>query len=104
MADEKKVTNFYFDDIEMNGETLPAIILHTPGIIDLQSPNVRIPTPIKIKWNDSTNSYTKTITFDGKEIVQTFTLTVVGKGTANEEVTALTLPDGSKINFEGFKV
>lgn len=95
-------TYMRFEKVTVDGEDIPAIVLHTPGFILLQSPSVCIPTPINIKWNPDNDSYIKTIIFDGKTIEQEFKLVVNNKDTDNEEVVALILPNGDTINFEGW--
>lgn len=106
MADDKKSspTEIYFGELEENGDMRAAIILHTPGIIDLQSPDVQTVVPTTIKWNEATDSYTKTIEFEGEIIMGEYKLTVINKNTDKEEVTKLTLPNGKIINFEGWTV
>lgn len=101
MADEKKPsrTEIYFGNVEN-----PAIFLHTPGVIYMQSPDIRLSPPTKIKWNDQNDSYTKTVEFEGEIITSEYKLTIINKDTDKEEVTKLTLPDGSVINFEGWIV
>lgn len=79
-------------------------LLQSNDVIRLEAPDIQFFPPTKVTWNDSTNSYTKYVVYDGVEHEYVYTLTVVNKGSDNEEVTAITLPDGSVISFEGWGV
>ena len=62
----------------------------------------------KIIYDHNSDTFTeihKTIT-NGKtyEVQKKFKLTVINKGTDKEEVTKMTLPDGSEIEFEGWDI
>lgn len=86
------------------GDLTDIAVIKSTGEIRLDAPNVVVFPCNKIVWDDSTNSYTKTVIYDGKEIKMQYKLTVKNKGTENEEVTRLTLPSGEYIDFEGWDI
>lgn len=79
-------------------------LLQAKDVIRLEAPDVQLFPPTKISYNKDTDTYTKTVIYDGKIHTYTYKLIVKNKGTDNEEVTALILPDGSQISFEGWDI
>lgn len=86
------------------GDLTEIAVLKSNGEIRLDAPNVTVYPCNKVVWDNATNTYTKTVVYDGKEIKMKYTLTVKNKGTANEEVTRITLPSGEYIDFEGWDI
>lgn len=86
------------------GDLTEIAVLKSTGEIRLDAPNVTIYPCNKITWDRNTDTYTKTVIYDGKEIKMQYRLTVKNKGTENEEVTRLTLPSGEYIDFEGWDI
>lgn len=79
-------------------------LLQAKDVIRLEAPDVQMFPPTKISFNKETDTYTKTVIYDGITRTYTYKLIVSNKGTDNEEVTALILPDGSKISFVGWDI
>lgn len=79
-------------------------ILQSDGVIRLEAPDIQIFPATSVKWDKNTDTYTKKVIYDGQEYTFTYKLIVKNKGTDNEEVTALILPDSSQINFEGWDI
>lgn len=79
-------------------------LLQSRDVIRLEAPDVQLFPPTTISYDKNTDTYTKTVIYDGKIHIYTYKLIVKNKGTDNEEVTALILPDGSQINFEGWDI
>lgn len=95
--------NYNYPNYEV-GDLTEIAVLKSNGEIRLDAPNVTIYPCNKIVWDNNTNTYTKTVIYDGKEITMQYKLTVKNKGTANEEVTRITLPSGEYIDFEGWDI
>lgn len=79
-------------------------LLQAKDVIRLEAPDIQIFPPTTISYNKNTDTYTKTVIYDGVTHTYTYQLVVQNKGTDNEEVTALILPDGSQISFEGWDI
>lgn len=61
--------------------------------------------PAKVVFDDNANTITESFNLiDGTVETRTFTLTIENEGSANEEVTAITFPDGSIMTLEGFVI
>ena len=59
--------------------------------------------PAKVVFDDNTNTVTETYNLiDGTVDTRSFTLNIENEGLSNEEVTAITFPDGSVMALEGF--
>ena len=59
--------------------------------------------PAKVVFDDNTNTVTETYNLiDGTVATRSFTLNIENEGLSNEEVTAITFPDGSVMALEGF--
>ena len=59
--------------------------------------------PAKVVFDDNTNTVTETYNLlDGTVETRSFTLNIENEGLDNEEVTAITFPDGSVMTLEGF--
>lgn len=59
--------------------------------------------PAKVVFDDDTNTITETYNLiDGTVETRSFTLNIENEGLSNEEVTAITFPDGSVMTLEGF--
>lgn len=59
--------------------------------------------PAKVVFDDNTNTVTETYNLiDGTVETRSFTLNIENEGLSNEEVTAITFPDGSVMALEGF--
>lgn len=95
--------NYSFPQYE-EGDLTEIAVLKSTGEIRLDAPNVTVYPCNKIVWDKNTDTYTKTVIYDGKEIKMQYKLTVKNKGTENEEVTRLTLPSGEYIDFEGWDI
>lgn len=71
-------------------------------------PTIKSTTPYKIVYDDENTKFIehRKIETNGKvyEIKSEYKLTVENKGTDKEEVTKMTLPDGSVIEFEGWDI
>ena len=71
-------------------------------------PTVKRVIPYKIVYDDNETKFIehRKVETKGKvfEIESEYKLTVKGKGTDNEEVIKMTLPDGTEIAFEGWDV
>ena len=71
-------------------------------------PIIKSTTPYKIVYDDENTKFIehRKIETNGKvyEIKSEYKLTVENKGTDKEEVTKMTLPDGSEILFEGWDI
>lgn len=71
-------------------------------------PTVKRIVPYKITYDNDNDTFTeyRKIETDGKvfEIESEYKLTVENKGTDQEEVTKMTLPDGQEIIFEGWDI
>lgn len=71
-------------------------------------PIVKRVVPYKIVYDNEKDTFIehRKIKTDGKvyEIESEYKLTVKNKGTEQEEVTKMTLPDGSEIEFEGWDI
>lgn len=71
-------------------------------------PTIKSTTPYKIVYDDENTKFIehRKIETNGKvyEIKSEYKLTVENKGTEKEEVTKMTLPDGSVIEFEGWDI
>ena len=74
----------------------------------LIEPTIKSTTPYKIVYDDENTKFIehRKIETNGKvyEIKSEYKLTVENKGTDKEEVTKMTLPDGSVIEFEGWDI
>ena len=61
--------------------------------------------PTKVVFDDNTNTVTETYNLiDGTVETRSFTLNIENEGSSNEEVTAITFPDGSVMKLEGFVI
>lgn len=59
--------------------------------------------PAKVVFDDNTNTVTETYNLiDGTVETRSFALNIENEGLSNEEVTAITFPDGSVMALEGF--
>ena len=59
--------------------------------------------PANVVFDDNTNTVTETYNLiDGTVETRSFTLNIENEGLSNEEVTAITFPDGSVMALEGF--
>lgn len=71
-------------------------------------PTIKSTTPYKIVYDDENTKFIehRKIETNGKvyEIKSEYKLTVENKGTDKEEVTKMTLPNGSEILFEGWDI
>ena len=71
-------------------------------------PVIKRVMPYKIVYDNENDTFIehRKIETDGKvyEIKSEYTLTVENKGTEQEEVTKMTLPDGTEIEFEGWDI
>ena len=71
-------------------------------------PTIKRIIPYKIVYDDENTKFIehRKIETNGKvyEIKSEYKLTVENKGTDKEEVTKMTLPDGSVIEFEGWDI
>lgn len=71
-------------------------------------PTIKSTTPYKIVYDDENTKFIehRKIETNGKvyEIESEYKLTVENKGTDKEEVTKMTLPNGSEILFEGWDI
>lgn len=71
-------------------------------------PTIKSTTPYKIVYDDENTKFIehRKIETNGKvyEIKSEYKLTVENKGTDKEEVTKMTLPDGTEIVFEGWDI
>ena len=71
-------------------------------------PTIKSTTPYKIVYDDENTKFIehRKIETNGKvyEIESEYKLTVKNKGTDKEEVTKMTLPDGTEIVFEGWDI
>lgn len=79
-------------------------LLQAKDVIRLEAPDVQFFPPTTISYNKNTDTYTKTVIYDGEVHTYVYKLIVNNKGSDNEEVTALILPDGSQINFVGWDI
>ena len=88
------------------GERVNVLVpLNNPNRVIIE-PTIKEVIPYKIEFNRETNSFIeyRKVETDGKvyELASEYKLTVENKGTDNEEVTKMTLPDGQEICFENF--
>ena len=61
--------------------------------------------PSKVVYNDTDNTITETYNLiDNTVDTKIYRLTIKNKGSTNEEVTAITFPDGSIMTLEGFVI
>lgn len=78
---------------------------NNPNRVDIK-PTVKRIVPYKITYNNETDIFVehRKIKTNGKiyELESEYKLTVENKGTNQEKVTKMTLPDGSEIEFEGW--
>lgn len=88
----------------VEGDLTEIAVLKSNGEIRLDAPNVVVFPCAKVVWDKNTDTYTKTVIYDGKTVEFKYKLTVKNKGTDNEEVTRITLPSGEYIDFEGWDV
>lgn len=122
MDGEKKVLNSYdtcrallnsFTEFKSHQENPPVYpdddktqvnLLQSKDVIRLEAPEIQMFPPAVISFNKETDTYTKTVIYDGVTRTYTYKLIVSNKGADNEEVTALILPDGSQISFVGWDI
>ena len=61
--------------------------------------------PTKVVFNDDDNTITETYNLiDDTVETKKYTLTIINEGQSGEEVTAITFPDGSVMELEGFVI
>lgn len=61
--------------------------------------------PTKVVFNDDDNTITETYNLiDDTVETKKYTLTIINEGQSDEEVTAITFPDGSVMELEGFVI
>ncbi len=80
------------------------VLIKGKDIIVMDAPYItRQPALFKVVYDDATDTFTEyrksTVNGIEKIIEQKYTLTVINKGTADEKVTEMTLPNGDKIEF-----
>ena len=90
------------------GERVNVLVpLNNPNRVIIE-PTIKEVTPYKIEYNRETNSFIeyRKVETDGKiyELASEYKLTTEEKGTDNEEVTKMTLPDGRVIEFENWDI
>lgn len=79
-------------------------IIKAKDVVVMDSPAFAFPVPYKIVWDDTNDTFTEYYSYRGTTVTKTYTLTVINKGTEDEEVTEMRLPDGRVITFEGWLV
>lgn len=81
------------------------IFENNPNRVDIK-PTIKRIVPYKITYDNETDTFVeyRKIKTNGKiyELESEYKLTVENKGTDQEEVTKMILPDGSEIEFEGW--